>query len=88
MVETGLIIDRLPTRLFVPLYNRTLTRVHHTVDIAHHTVPVLVKTVFLKMGFRVETCTCSEKKIKFSSKKVHFVGLHYMFILHCAVQNT
>jgi hypothetical protein len=53
MVETDWIVARLSTRLFVPLYNRTLTRVHHTVDIVHHTVPVLVTTVFLKMSFRV-----------------------------------
>ena len=51
MVETDLKIARLSTRLLVPLHNRTLTRVHHTVDI-YLTVSVLVTTVFLKMSFR------------------------------------
>ena len=56
MVEADLIIAILSTRLLVPLHNRALTRVHHTVDIHIYMstvrVPVLVTTVCLKMSFR------------------------------------
>jgi hypothetical protein len=55
------------------------------VDI-YRTLPALVTTVCLKVIPHVHVEYVVKIGVKLSLTKVHFVGLHYVTILQCAVQ--